>query len=131
MIYNRSNIHRMTWAVEFTNEFEQWWADLDEGEQDAVDRTVRLLQSSGPALPFPYSSGVRGTKRHCIRELRIQHQGNPYRVLYAFDPRRVAILLLGGDKCGDDRWYDVNVPIAECIYQDHLAELQKEGLDNG
>jgi hypothetical protein len=48
-----------------------------------------------------------------MRELRVQHQGRPYRILYVFDPRRVAILLLGGDKTGDDRWYEKNVPLAD------------------
>ncbi|MCK4608268.1 MAG: type II toxin-antitoxin system RelE/ParE family toxin [Gammaproteobacteria bacterium] len=60
-------------------------------------------------------------------ELRIQHRGKPYRVLYAFDPRRVAILLLGGDKSGNDDWYKKVVPIADKLYEQHLLELKKEG----
>ena len=56
-------------------------------------------------------------------ELRPQHQGRPYRVLYAFDPRRVAILLIGGDKTGNDRWYDIFVPIADRLYSQHLEEI--------
>jgi hypothetical protein len=63
--------------------------------------------------------------------LRIQHKGRPYRVLYAFDPRRTAILLVGGTKKGDDRWYEVNVPIAEKLYANHLVELTEEGLIDG
>lgn len=63
-----------------------------------------------------------------MRELRTQHQGRPYRTLYAFDPRRTAILLLAGDKTGEDRWYDVNVPIADKLYDEHLNLLKKEGL---
>lgn len=63
-----------------------------------------------------------------MRELRIQHMGRPYRVLYAFDPRRSAILLIGGDKTGDDRWYDVHIPIADQLYKVYLEELTKEGL---
>ncbi len=63
-------------------------------------------------LPFPYSSGVNGSRHSAMRELRVQHRGRPYRVLYIFDPRRVALLLLGGDKTGDDRWYEKNVPLA-------------------
>lgn len=49
-------------------------------------------------------------------------------MLYAFDPRRVSILLLGGNKTGDDRWYEVNVPKADNLYDEHLRYLQKEGL---
>ena len=56
-----------------------------------------------------------------MRELRIQHRGRPYRVLYAFDPRRSAILLLGGDKTGDDRWYVVNIPVADRLYAKTLS----------
>ena len=60
-----------------------------------------------------------------MRELRIQHAGRPYRVLYAFDPRRNALLLIGGDKTGNDRWYEVFVPIADALYQKHLEELEE------
>jgi len=47
-------------------------------------------------------------------------------VLYAFDPRRVAILLVGGDKTSDDRWYDKYVPLADKIYDQHIKALEKE-----
>ena len=66
-----------------------------------------------------------------MRELRIQHRGRPLRVLYAFDPRRVALLLIGGDKTGNETWYETFVPIADRIYDQHLAELRKEGLIRG
>jgi len=66
-----------------------------------------------------------------MRELRTQHEGRPLRTLYAFDPRRSAILLLGGDKTGDDRWYAVNVPIADRLYDEHLVQLRREGLIDG
>lgn len=61
-----------------------------------------------------------------MRELRIQHEGRPYRVLYAFDPRRTAILLIGGDKTGNDRWYEEYVPRADAVYDQHLRELERE-----
>jgi hypothetical protein len=57
-----------------------------------------------------------------MRELRIQHQGEPYRILYAFDPTRAAVLLLGGCKTGDDRWYDTHVPKADALYSTYLKE---------
>ena len=66
-----------------------------------------------------------------MRELRVQHAGRPYRLLFAFDPRRCVILLLGGDKTGNDHWYDENVPIADRLYDEHLELLKKEGLING
>ena len=66
-----------------------------------------------------------------MRELRVQHRGRPYRILYAFDPRRSAILLIGGDKTGDDRWYDVHVPVADTLYDEHIETLKKEGQIDG
>lgn len=117
----------MTWNVEYTDTFEQWWDGLTEGEQESVAATVGLLEIEGPRLPFPYSSGVQGSRHGHMRELRIQHGGRPYRVLYAFDPRRDAILLLGGDKTGNDRWYEQFVPVADRLYDEHLDQLQREG----
>jgi hypothetical protein len=116
------------WEVEYTDEFEEWWDGLSEAEQEDVAAYVTLLEKKGPTLPFPYSSDIRGARHTHMRELRVQHKGRPYRVLYAFDPRRAAILLIGGDKTGDDRWYDTNVPLADELYDRHLAALKKEGL---
>lgn len=83
----------MSWEVEYTLEFGAWWTSLDEAEQIAVAASVGLLERFGPALPFPHSSGVASSRYARMRELRIQHKGRPRRVLYAFDPRRVAILI--------------------------------------
>ena len=116
----------MAWEVEFTEEFEKWWNDLKEAEQGKVDAHVRALERWGPNLPYPMSSGVNGSRHPQMRELRIQVQGRPFRVLYAFNPKRAAILLVGGDKTGDDRWYEVNVPIADRLYDAHLEELKAE-----
>jgi len=66
-----------------------------------------------------------------MRELRPQHKGKPYRVLYAFDPRRMAILLIGGDKTGNSRWYEQFVPLADRLYREHLETLEKENRKNG
>lgn len=121
----------MTWQVEFTDEFEEWWNTLDESEQESVTTSVTLLENAGPSLPYPYSSGINKSRHGRMRELRVQHQGRPLRVLYAFDPRRVAILLLGGDKTGDDDWYEKNVPVADRLYEDHLELLKKEGQEDG
>jgi hypothetical protein len=118
----------MPWDVEGTDEFFGWFADLADDEQVSVGRIVELLVEHGPALPFPHSSAIETSRHRHMRELRIQHQGRPYRVLYAFDPRRSAILLLGGDKTGNDRWYEENVPRADILYSEYLQELREEGL---
>ena len=119
------------WEVEYTDEFEEWWLTLTEEEQISVAATVQLLEKRGPQLPFPHSSGINGSKHTHLRELRTQHEGRPYRTLYAFDPRRAAILLLGGDKTGDDQWYEKNIPVADRLYDEHLNELKHEGLIDG
>lgn len=116
----------MAYEVEYTDEFEEWWDGLSEAEQESVAASVFLLEEKGPHLAFPHSSGIESSRHRHMRELRIQHEGRPYRVLYAFDPRRMAILLLGGDKTGDDRWYDRNVPIADRLYDGHLDIIQNE-----
>jgi len=114
------------WDIEVTSEFERWWDLLNEAEREDVRASVGLLEERGPSLPFPYSSGVVTSRHERMRELRIQHRGRPYRVLYAFDPRRTAILLMGGDKTGDDRWYEKNVPLADRLLDQHLAGLKKK-----
>lgn len=121
----------MKWEVEYSDEFGEWWETLLEMEQASVDASVSLLEDYGPNLRFPYSSGINGSKHGNMRELRIQHEGRPFRILYAFDPRRCAILLLGGDKTGDDRWYDKNIPIADRLYDEHIKILLQEGLIDG
>lgn len=85
-----------------------------------------MLIAVGPALGFPYSSGIQGSKFSHMRELRIQHEGRPYRILYAFDPARTALLILGGDKTGNDRWYDTMVPKADAIYEEYLRVFEEE-----
>ena len=84
-----------------------------------------MLMEAGPALGYPQSTGIKDSKFRPMRELRIQHEGRPYRVLYAFDPNRVALLLLGGDKTGNDRWYEKMVPKADAIYEEHLRTIKK------
>jgi hypothetical protein len=116
----------MTWDVEGTDEFLEWFLGLDKAESKSVANVVDMLEELGPRLGFPHSSKIVGSSYGQMRELRIQHQGRPYRVLYAFDPRRSALLLLGGDKTGDDRWYDRTVPRADQLFGQHLKDLQED-----
>ncbi len=129
--FHMSYIRKAEWDVEFTDEFGEWWDGLSENEQDAVATKVELLRRFGPALRRPHSGSIHSSKHSNMKELIIQHAGRPYRVLYAFDPRRCAILLLGGDKTGDDRWYEKSVPVADRLFDEHLAALRKEGLISG
>jgi hypothetical protein len=110
------------WEVEYTDEFEAWWNTLDARDQGAVDAIVRLLEQEGPDLKFPYSSGVCNSRHGAMRELRIQSGGRPLRTFYIFDPRRTAVLLIGGDKTGNDRFYEEFTPAADNIYDQYLKE---------
>ena len=116
----------MGWVVEFTDEFEAWWDGLDDIAQDAIDRSVDLLGTRGPTLPFLHSSDVRASKHRNMRELRVQVSGDPYRIFYAFDPRRAAILLIGGSKIGDGQFYERMTPLADRLYDEHLEQLEHE-----
>ncbi len=118
----------MEWAIEFTDEFNVWWEGLSEAEQDSVAVKIGLLRAHGPNLGRPTVDTVRGSRHANMKELRVQHAGEPYRVLFCFDPRRAAILLAGGNKTGNDRWYEEFVPFADRIYDEYLEEIRTKGL---
>jgi hypothetical protein len=101
----------MNWDIEYTDEFRAWWDTLSEAQQNDVAASVTLLREQGPTLRFPHSSGIEGSKHAHMRELRVQSGGHPLRIFYAFDPRRAAILLIGGDKTGID-------------FMRHISQLQ-------
>lgn len=115
----------MATEVIYTDEFGIWFESLVEAEQDGVYRSVGLLEEFGVTLPFPHSSSIEGAS-FALRELRTQVGGKPLRTFYAFDPVRQAVLLIGGDKTGDDRFYERMIPIAERIWNDYLAEIARE-----
>lgn len=119
---------RMAWEVEYTDEFGCWWQTLNDGQQNDVAAVVNLLVEKGPNLPFPFSSAVNGSKHSHLRELRVQSGGRPLRIFYAFDPRRTAILLIGADKTGNDRFYQEYIPIADRLYDLYIEEIKREGL---
>lgn len=114
------------WEVEYTDEFEIWWESLTEDEQVDIEASVELLEDFGPGLSRPHVDTVEGSKHSNMKELRTQSSGNPLRTFFAFDPRRKAILLIGGDKKGNDRFYNVMIPKADKIYDEHLKEIEDE-----
>lgn len=118
----------MAWDVEYTETFAEWWESLSEEEQEDVAVKVKLLEKAGPALGRPHADTLAKQSEHAnMKELRVVHRGDAYRVLFAFDPRRVAILLLGGRK-PDQKWYKTAIPAADKLFETHLAQLRKEGL---
>jgi hypothetical protein len=113
----------MTWTVLITDEYEHWFLSLTNDEQIDVLAMVDILEIKGPQLSRPYADTLQGTKKvRNLKELRIQHAGKPYRVFYAFDPKRNAILLCGGrkDGSGDKQFYQQMIPIAEREFLNYL-----------
>lgn len=116
----------MSWVVEYTNEFGVWWDTLTGDERSRLTASVGLLEMRGPNLLFPHSSGINASRHGHMRELRVQIAGRPLRIFYAFDPRRAAILLIGGDKTGKDDFYLRMISVADRLYDEHLAEIAQE-----
>ena len=119
----------MAWEVEFTHEFARWWDALTADEQADIAHYVKELECRGPELSFPYSSSIKGSRHGAMRELRVQSGGKPIRIFYAFDPTRTAILLIGGQKGGNDRFYDQFIDLADRLFDEHLAELNRERIN--
>jgi hypothetical protein len=116
----------MVWLVEFTGEFGAFWESLSEEEQEEVSAKVELLEEHGPTLPRPHADVIVNSRHSNMKELRCKVNGKQIRILYAFDPVRTAVLLIGGDKTSDPKWYNKAVPLAEDLFDRHLAELEKE-----
>jgi hypothetical protein len=113
------------WTVLLDPEFAAWLDTLEKGLRARILGHVPLLERLGPTLGRPRVDTVNGSQFANMKELRIQYGGDPWRVLFAFDPRRRAILLIGGNKSGDKRWYDVHIPIADARFARHLKDLEE------
>lgn len=113
---------RMPWDIEVSDEFTRWYRALTEDEVESVNFSVDLLEQAGPLLGRPHVDTLKGSRIPNLKELRVQHEGRPLRILFVFDPRRIGFLILGGDKTGDPDWYVRFIPKAEVIYQEHLKE---------
>lgn len=116
----------MPWKIEVTDEFEAWYTALDNQSIEAVNFATDLLEEYGPALGRPHADTVRESRHANMKELRAQSGGRPLRLFFAFDPRRIAIVLVAGDKTADARFYNRMVPQADSLYEEHLAHLKGE-----
>jgi len=115
----------MSWDVEASDEFIAWYDELTVDELESVNQSVEVLAEKGPELGRPQVDTLKASKIPNLKELRVQHGGRPIRILFAFDPRRVGYLILGGDQTGDNRWYETSIPKAEAIYRQHLLEIRR------
>lgn len=112
------------WTVLFEQPFETWFLELSPEEKIDILASIKVLEEYGPLLSRPHVDTLKGSKLKNLKELRVQHAGDPYRILFIFDPSRQAVLLCGGNKTGDKRFYDRMIPIAEKSYRQYLKELK-------
>lgn len=115
------------WKVAFTAEFEDWIDTLTKEQQADVQASLDLLELEGPQLSRPHADTLSGSRHNNMKELRTQSSGKPLRSFFAFDPTRTAIVLLGGDKSGDKKFYERMIRKADDLYDLHLANLNKKG----
>ena len=120
----------MAWVVKVTDEYAAWFTKLikdDLGSAVQVAQAVAALREEGPSLGRPLVDRIKGSRIHHLKELRPGSRGrSEIRIIFAFDPARSALLLLGGDKAGNwQRWYRDNIPLAEQLYLDYTAEGQE------
>ena len=114
----------MIWEIVFHREFEEWFFAQDNRVQASMAMVIDILEEQGASLGRPYADTIKGSTFTNMKELRVQHDGNPYRILFVFDPQRQAVLLVGGNKGGDKRWYEKNIPIAERRFIEYLEETK-------
>jgi hypothetical protein len=120
----------LAWAIKVTDEYAAWFTALikeDLASATQVAQAVAALREEGPALGRPLVDRLKGSTIHHLKELRPGSRGrSEIRIIFAFDPARSALLLLGGDKAGNwQRWYRDNIPVAERLYRDYTTENQE------
>jgi hypothetical protein len=114
------------WEVTSTDEFDAWILSdqVDTPAREDIRAVLIILRETGPLLGRPLSDTLKGSRHSNMKELRVQSKGRPFRILYAFDPNRTAVLLLGGNKQSDKRFYDRMIPLADKLFGRHLQGLQ-------
>ncbi len=116
----------MPYKLVYLDEFANW---LGAQEQSLKLRTLaylELLKERGPLLGRPYADTLKSTQITNLKELRVQHKSEPIRILFAFDPKQKAVIILGGSKQADKRWYDVKIPLAEKLFFEYLERQRNE-----
>lgn len=102
----------MTWTLIYLDYYENWLAEQDEELQDEAFAQLEVLKQFGPTLGRPRVDTLKDSNLANLKELRFFFEGAPIRILFAFDPKKQGVIMLGGDKTGDKRWYRTNIPIA-------------------
>lgn len=116
------------WEIIETTEYLGWFQGLAEGQRDDVEERLEKLREWGPALTRPYADHIKGSSYSNLKELRIA-SGGQLRILFIFDPKRRAVLLIGGDKSTDsewNKWYRRMIPLAETYYRKYLETMKEQ-----
>ena len=113
------------WIIARTNEIAEWIVTLDDDAKEAIYQHLLILKELGPALGRPHVDTIKESRHPNMKELRVANKHRIYRILFAFDPERKAILLIGGDKRGDKRFYQRMILLADKLYDQHLERLRK------
>ena len=118
----------MNWVVQFDEAFELEFDELPETVQDEMLAHAKLLEQFGPTLGRPRVDTLNGSRHPNMKELRFQADGGVWRVAFAFDPQRQAILLVCGDKSGvsERKFYKQLIRKADERFDQHLSRLKKE-----
>ena len=114
------------WTIERTNEVAAWIAQLDDDAKEAIYKNLLILRELGPSLGRPYVDTINDSKHKNMKELRVQNKKRLFRIFFAFAPDRNALLIIGGDKRGDKRFYQRMIPIADEIYDRYIKEKRRE-----
>ncbi len=114
------------WTIIYRPRYSAWFENREEELQDEILAHLEVLQTIGPSLGRPRVDHIKASAHQNMKELRIQFKGDPVRILFAFDSARRAVLLLGGAKTEDNRWYRQNVPLADREFTLHLQEMQED-----
>jgi hypothetical protein len=116
----------LVWTTIETEEFSAWFDSLDDDAKEDVVVKVEVLRTLGPTLGRPLVDTLKGSKHPNMKELRVVSNGRPFRIFFAFDPKRQAVLLVGGNKEGDKQFYERMLPLADKLFDEYLAEIQSE-----
>ncbi len=112
------------WNVITAPEFTEWFDAVDEDAQVDIREKVRVLEEFGPRLGRSLVDTIKESRHPNMKELRVQSNGRPFKVFFAFDPKRNAVLLIGADKTGDGRFYKKMIPKADAIFDEYLEDLK-------
>ncbi len=118
------------WEKERTDQLAELTTALDDDAREAILKNLIILKEIGPNLGRPYVGTIKQSRHKNMKELRAQNKMRLFRIFFVFDLDQKAILLIGGDKRGDKRFYEKMIPIADNLYNDHIKFRRKTNENN-